>query len=180
MTAGDSQAGRPLFIVLTGDGKGKSTSAFGTMLRAWARGDSIGVFQFMKSGSWEVGERAAARALGGIHWEVLGDGFSWASHDPERSTSLARAGWEGVRRVLAAEAFRFLVLDELTHPISLGWLDGEEVARAIQARPGFQHVVVTGRDAPPPLVEAADLVSEVRAVRHPLEVGVRAQRGIEW
>ena len=171
---------RPLFLVLTGEGKGKSTSAFGMMLRSWARGYRVGVFQFVKSGTWKVGEHKAAVALGGITWEKMGDGWSWTSRDLDHSAELAREGWEGVKRHIAEERFEFLLLDELTYPINFGWVDGADVARTIRDRPGFQHVVVTGRDAPAELVEVADLVSEVRKVKHPYDAGIRGQQGIEW
>jgi cob(I)alamin adenosyltransferase len=171
---------RPLLMVVTGHGKGKSTSAFGMMLRAWARGYRIGVFQFVKSGKWKVGEHRAARELGGIEWEKMGDGWTWISRDLEQSADLAREGWEEVKRRIAEERYEFLLLDELTYPINFGWIDGDDVVATLRDRPGFQHVVVTGRDAPAPLVEAADLVTEVTKVKHPFDQGIRAQQGIEW
>ena len=171
---------RPLLIVVTGHGKGKSTSAFGMMLRAWARGYRIGVFQFVKSGKWKVGEAKAAAALGGVTWEKMGDGWSWISRDLEHSADLAREGWAGVKRMIAEERFEFLLLDELTYPIKWGWIDVEDVVSTIKGRPGFQHIVITGRDAAPALVEAADLVSEVVKVKHPMDAGIRAQQGVEW
>jgi cob(I)alamin adenosyltransferase len=171
---------RPLLIVVTGHGKGKSTSAFGMLLRAWARGYRCGVFQFVKSGKWKVGEAKAAARLGGIDWEKMGDGWTWISRDLEESADRARAGWEGVKRFIAEERYEFLLLDELTYPIKYGWLDEEEVVSTLRDRPGFQHVVVTGRDAPRSLIDAADLVSEVTKVKHPMERGIRAQQGIEW
>jgi len=171
---------RPLLIVLTGHGKGKSTSAFGMLLRSWARGYRCGVFQFMKSGKWKVGEAQAAEALGGIDWEKMGDGWTWISRDLEESADKARAGWEGVKRFIAEERYEFLLLDELTYAIKYGWLDEEDVVATLRDRPGFQHVVVTGRDAPAGLIEAADLVSEVLKVKHPMDAGIRAQQGIEW
>ena len=170
----------PLVIVVTGDGKGKSTSAFGILMRSWARGYRCGVFQFVKSGKWKVGELAAARALGGIDWEKMGDGWSWLSRDLEESADLAREGWAGVKRAITAERYEFLLLDELTYPINWGWIDVEDVVATLRDRPGFQHVVITGRRAPGPLVESADLVSEVMNVKHPMASGIRAQQGIEW
>jgi cob(I)alamin adenosyltransferase len=171
---------RPLLIVNTGHGKGKSSAAFGMLLRSWARGYRCGVFQFVKSGKWKVGEAKAAAALGGIDWEKMGDGWSWISRDLEESADKARAGWEHVKECLATERYEFLLLDELTYPIKYGWIDEDDVVDALKNRPGFQHVVVTGRDAPPALIEAADLVSEVVKVKHPMDAGVRAQQGIEW
>ena len=171
---------KPLVIVLTGDGKGKSSSAFGMLMRSWARGYRCGVFQFVKSAKWKIGELKAAEALGGIHWERMGDGWSWISKDLEESADLARAGWEGVRQVIAEARYEFLLLDEITYPINWGWIDLEEVVATLRDRPGFQHVVLTGRRAPEALIEAADLVSEVVKVKHPMDAGIRAQQGIEW
>jgi cob(I)alamin adenosyltransferase len=171
---------RPLFIVITGHGKGKSASAFGMLLRAWAREYRCGVFQFMKSGKWKVGEAKAAQQLGGIDWEKMGDGWTWISRDLEESADKARAGWEEVKRRIAAETYEFLQLHELTYAIKYGWIPEQEIVETITNRPGFQHVVVTGRDASPGLIEAADLVSEVVKIKHPMDQGIRAQQGIEW
>jgi len=177
---------KPLLIVVTGHGKGKSTSAFGMLLRAWARGYSCGVYQFVKSGKWKVGEAKAAAALGSspeggrIDWEKMGDGWSWLSRDLEESEALAREGWEEVKRAIAEERYEFLLLDEITYPLKWGWIDVDELVSTIRERPGFQHVVITGRDAPQELIDAADLVSEVVKVKHPMEAGIRAQQGIEW
>ena len=171
---------RPLLIVLTGHGKGKSTSAFGMLMRSWARGYRCGVFQFVKSGKWKVGEAKAAQALGGIDWEKMGDGWTWISRDLEESADKARAGWEEVKRRIAAERYEFLLLDELTYAVKYGWIPEQDIVEALVNRPGFQHVVVTGRDASPGLIAAADLVSEVVKVKHPMDQGIRAQQGIEW
>jgi cob(I)alamin adenosyltransferase len=177
---GSKRRDHALLIVITGHGKGKSSSAFGTMLRGWARGYRIGVFQFVKSGKWKVGEHRAAGELGGVDWEKMGDGWTWISRDLDQSADLAREGWAEVKRRIADERYEFLLLDELTYPIKFGWLDEDDVVGTLRDRPGFQHIVVTGRDAPPSLIEAADLVSEVQPVKHPFEQGIRAQQGIEW
>jgi cob(I)alamin adenosyltransferase len=171
---------RPLLMVITGEGKGKSTSAFGVMLRAWAREYRVGVFQFVKSGKWKVGENKAALALGRIDWEKMGDGWTWTSRDLDQSADLAREGWEEVKRRIAQERYELLLLDEFTYPMTFGWVDADEVVRVLVERPGFQHVIVTGRDAPAQLIDAADLVSEVRKVKHPFDQGIRGQQGIEW
>src|ERR687887_2768889 len=171
---------RPLLIVVTGHGKGKSTSAFGMLLRSWARGYRCGVFQFVKSGKWKVGEAKAAATLGGITWEKMGDGWTWISRDLEHSADLAREGWEEVKRRIADERYDFLLLDELTYPINFGWIDGDDVVATLRDRTGFQHVVVTGRDAPQALIDAADLVTEMRKLKHPYDQGIRGQQGIEW
>jgi cob(I)alamin adenosyltransferase len=171
---------KPLFIVITGHGKGKSTSAFGMLLRAWARGYRCGVFQFVKSGKWKVGEAKAAEALGGIDWEKMGDGWTWISRDLEESADKAREGWAEVKRRIQSEQYEFLLLDELTYAIKYGWIEEAEIVDTIVNRPGFQHIIVTGRDASPGLLEAADLVSEVVKIKHPMDQGIRAQQGIEW
>lgn len=171
---------RPLLIVVTGAGKGKSTSAFGMLLRSWSRDYRCGVVQFIKSGKWKVGEQRAAEALGGIDWMKTGDGWSWISNDIGESADLARAGWEQVKRFIAEERYEFLLLDEFTYPLKWGWIDIEEAVEVLTSRPGFQHVVITGRDAPQALIDAADLVSEVTLVKHQMEQGVRGQQGIEW
>ena len=171
---------KPLLIVVTGHGKGKSTSAFGMLLRAWARGYRCGVFQFVKSGKWKVGEAKAAAALGGIDWEKMGDGWTWISRDLEESADKAREGWAEVKRRIESERYEFLLLDELTYAIKYGWIEEAEIVDTLRNRPGFQHVVVTGRDASPGLIATADLVSEVTKVKHPMDAGIRAQQGIEW
>lgn len=177
---------QPLLVVHTGTGKGKSTAAFGLVQRGWAQGWDVGVYQFVKSGKWKVGEEAAAAALSGsgaggrIDWFKQGDGWTWTSRDLEESADLAREGWAEVRRRIADETYRLLVLDEFTYPLHFGWVDTDEVVAVLRDRPGFQHVVVTGRNAPPALVDAADLVSEVTKVKHPYDTGQRGQKGIEW
>ena len=110
----------------------------------------------------------------------MGDGWSWISRDLEQSADLAREGWEEVKRAIAEERFEFLLLDEITYPIKWGWIDAGEVVETITKRPGFQHIVITGRDADPRLIESAHLVSEVVKVKHPMDAGIRAQQGIEW
>jgi len=176
----------PLLIVNTGMGKGKSTAAFGLMLRAWAQGWPVGVYQFVKSGKWRVGEHAAAAVLseaeagGRIDWFKMGDGWTWTSRNLEESADLAREGWAEVKRRIADETYRFLLLDEFTYPMTFGWVDVAEVVDVLVNRPGMQHVVVTGRDAPEELVAAADLVSEVSKIKHPFDTGRRGQKGIEW
>ena len=171
---------RPLLVVVTGNGKGKSTSAFGMLLRSWNRDYRCGVVQFIKSGKWKVGEQRAAEALGGIDWMKTGDGWSWISKDLTESADLARAGWEEVKRFIAEERYEFLLLDEFTYPMKWGWVDVDEVVETLVDRPGFQHIVITGRDAPQALIDAADLVSEVTLVKHQMERGIRGQQGIEW
>jgi cob(I)alamin adenosyltransferase len=177
---------RPLLIVHTGAGKGKSTAAFGLALRAWNAGWPIGVFQFVKSAKWRVGEESALRTLGEtgrggtVAWHKMGEGWSWVQRDLGSSEEAAREGWAQVCRDLAAETYRLYVLDEFTYPLKWGWVDVDEVLSMLRDRPGNQHVMITGRDAPPALVDAADLVTEMTKVRHPMDVGQKGQKGIEW
>jgi cob(I)alamin adenosyltransferase len=179
---------RPLVVVHTGEMKGKSTAAFGLALRAWNQGWSIGVFQFVKSAKWKVGEEAALRVLGdseqggSVAWHKMGEGWSWtrkAGTDEDHAAN-ALEGWEQVKRDLAAETYRFYVLDEFTYPMEWGWVDVADVVATLTARPGRQHVVVTGRRAHPDLVAAADLVTEMTKVKHQMDRGQKGQRGIEW
>jgi len=183
---------RPLLVVHTGDMKGKSTAAFGMALRAWNQGWSIGVFQFVKSAKWKVGEESAFRALGTLHdetgqggpvvWHKMGEGWSWArkSGTEEDHAANAREGWAEIKRQLADERHDFYVLDEFSYLLKWGWLDVDDVVEALTNRPGHQHVVITGRSAPPKLIEAADLVVEMTKVKHPMDAGQKGQRGIEW
>ena len=178
-----------VLAVHTGDGKGKSTAAFGMALRAWNQGWPIGVFQFVKSEKWRVGEEAALKALGAtggppVAWHKMGEGWSWIQRDlhsdPDMQADNARAGWERIKADLAAETYRLYVLDEFTYPMKWGWVDVEDVVKTLAERPGSQHVVITGRDAAPELLEAADLVTEMTKVKHPMDAGQKGQKGIEW
>jgi cob(I)alamin adenosyltransferase len=182
---------RPLVVVYTGQMKGKSTAAFGLALRAWTAGLPIGVFQFVKSATWTVGEQDAFGALGRVHeatgegapvtWHTLGEGRSWLRRSESGDAAAgALEGWRQVQRDLSAQRYGLYVLDEFTYPVTWGWVDGDEVVATLRDRPGFQHVVITGRDADPRLVEAADLVAEVVKVKHPMDAGQLGQRGIEW
>ena len=170
---------RQLVIVHTGEGKGKSTAAFGLALRGWSAGWRIGVFQFVKSAKWRVGEEKALRQLG-ADWFKMGEGWSWVQRDITDSAEAAREGWAQVRRDLAAQSYDLYVLDEFTYPLHWGWVDLDEVLAALADRPGRQHVVITGRHAPAALVDAADLVTEMTKVKHPMDAGQKGQVGIEW
>jgi cob(I)alamin adenosyltransferase len=180
---------RPLLVVHTGEGKGKSTAAFGLALRGWNQGWPIAVFQFVKSAKWRVGEERALRTLGesgaggAVTWHKMGDGWSWIRRSPGQGqdpAELAAEGWAQIRRDLAAESYRLYVLDEFTYPIKWGWVDVDEVTGVLAGRPGQQHVVITGRDAHPRLVDAADLVTGMTKVKHPMDAGQKGQKGIEW
>ena len=181
---------QPVLAVHTGTGKGKSTAAFGMALRAWNTGWPIVVFQFVKSPKWKVGEEAALRALGELHertgqgapvtWHKMGEGWSWIQRDTGDHAERAAEGWAQISRDLAAQAYRLYVLDEFTYPIKWGWVDIDEVISVLAARPGNQHVVITGRDADPKLVAFADLVTEMTKIKHPMDTGQKGQKGIEW
>ena len=172
---------RPLVVVHTGDGKGKSTAAFGLALRGWNQGWSIAVFQFVKSAKWRLGEQTAFEELG-IEWHKMGSGWSWSRKqgDEEDHAAAAVEGWAEIKRRIAAEEHDLLLLDEFTYPINWGWVDVDDVVETLATRPGHQHVVITGRRADPRLVEVADLVTEMTKVKHPMDVGQKGQKGIEW
>jgi cob(I)alamin adenosyltransferase len=183
---------RPLLIVHTGEMKGKSTAAFGLALRGWNQGWSIGVFQFVKSAKWKVGEEAALLALGEVHertgqggpveWHKMGAGWSWSRKQGTETdhAEAAREGWREIARRLAEQRHTLYVLDEFTYPLKWGWIDVSEVVSTLVDRPGQQHVVITGRDAAPELVAAADLVTEMTKIKHPMDMGAKGQKGIEW
>jgi cob(I)alamin adenosyltransferase len=167
-----------LLLVNTGDGKGKSTAAFGVMLRALARGWDVAVAQFVKSGDWKVGEEAIGRRLG-VDWYALGDGFTWDSDDLDHDRALARQGWATAADLVTTGAHQLVVLDELTYLMTWGWVDTTEVIDCLVARPSHVNVVVTGRDAPAALVDIADTVTEMRNVKHAYDRGIAAKRGID-
>lgn len=183
---------RPLLIVHTGDGKGKSTAAFGLALRGWNQGFDIGVFQFVKSAKWRIGEQTVLERLGALHaetgeggpvqWHKMGSGWSWSrkAGDESDHATAAVEGWREIQRRLAAQTHDLYVLDEFTYPIAWGWIDVDDVVATLAQRPGRQHVIVTGRRADPKLVEIADLVTEMGKVKHPMDAGQKGQRGIEW
>ena len=182
----------PVLAVHTGPGKGKSTAAFGMALRAWNAGMSVAVFQFVKSAKWKVGEESAFAALGklnaeqgiggAVEWHKMGSGWSWTrkTESDDDHAAAAAEGWTEIASRLAQQRHDFYVLDEFTYPLKWGWVDVEEVVETLLARPGGQHVVITGRDAPQRLIDAADLVTEMRCVKHPMDAGRKGQRGIEW
>ena len=168
-----------LILVNTGDGKGKSTAAFGTALRAVARGWKVGVVQFLKSGEWHVGEEEIGRRLG-MDWWALGDGFTWDSEDIEESEAIAREAWRVARERIESGDYDLLILDEITYPLNWEWIDIGEVIEVIRARPQRVNLVLTGRDAPERLVEVADTVTEMKKVKHAFDRGVMARRGIDY
>lgn len=170
----------PSLVVLhTGDGKGKTTAAMGIAMRAAGHGERVAVVQFMKSGRWKSGERLAAERLG-VDWSVIGDGFTWDSEDLERAADIARDAWTEAATRIAGGAYDVVVLDEITYPVSWGWVPTADVVAAIDARPPHVSVVLTGRDAPPALRELADTVSESTNVKHAFDDGVAALKGIDF
>ncbi len=168
-----------LVILNTGDGKGKTTAALGLLLRAAGQNLRVIMFQFIKAKSGNWGESRAARRLD-VEVIPLGSGFTWTSDDLERDRALAHEGWERCRAAIQSGDYDVVVLDELTYCFSFGWLDIEEILAVLRQRPAGQHVVITGRDAVPALIEFADLVTELRAIKHPSEQGIMAQQGIEF
>ena len=183
---------RPLVMVHTGPGKGKSTAAFGLAMRAWNQGWNIGVFQFVKSAKWKIGEQNVMERLGQLHaetgeggpveWHKMGSGWSWSRKDGTEEDHAADAaeGWAEIKRRIGEERHDLYLLDEFTYPIKWGWVDADDVAETLATRPGRQHVVITGRDADPRLLEVADLVTEMTKIKHPMDAGQKGQRGIEW
>ena len=182
----------PLVIVHGGAGKGKSTAAFGLALRGWNQGWSIGVFQFVKSAKWRIGEQAALAALDDVHrttgqggpseWHKMGSGWSWArkAGTEEDHAEAAREGWAEIKRRLADQTHTLYVLDEFTYLLKWGWLDIDDVVATLTNRPGYQHVVITGRDPHPRLLEIADVATEMTKIAHPFDKGQQGQKGIEW
>lgn len=168
-----------LVLVNTGNGKGKSTAAFGTMIRAVARGWKVAVLQFVKSGDWKVGEEQIGRQLG-VDWYALGDGFTWDSDDLSHDQEIARDGWRQAAAIIAAGEHQLVVLDELTYLCTWGWIDTAEVVAALRDRPRTVNVIVTGRDAPDELIELADTVTEMRQRKHAYDSGIAAKRGIDY
>jgi cob(I)alamin adenosyltransferase len=169
-----------LLIVHTGKGKGKSTAAFGLMLRALGRGFRCGVVQFGK-GAWQSGERTAIERFGDqVEWHTLGEGFTWETQDRARDVAAAERAWLAAQKMMADPAIRLIVLDELNISLRYEHLDIAAVVAALQARRRDLHIVVTGRNAKPELVEAADLVTEMTPVKHHFAAGVKAQEGIEF
>lgn len=168
-----------IVLLNTGDGKGKSSAAFGVMGRGWARGWRVGVVQFVKGGKWKVGERKLADHLG-IEWHTLGDGFTWESTDMDETMAKGRHAWQVAKEKLASGDYDLLILDELTYAVSYGWVPIDDVVAGISGRHPSTNVVVTGRNAAPELVELADTATEMRKIKHVYDQGVKAKKGIEY
>jgi len=183
---------RPLVMVHTGDGKGKSTAAFGLALRGWNQGWNIGVFQFVKSAKWRIGEETVFNRLNELHtetgeggpveWHKMGSGWSWSRKAGSEADHAADAqeGWLEIKRRIHEETHDLYLLDEFTYPINWGWIDIDDVVETFANRPGQQHIIATGRRADPKLIQVADLVTEMGKIKHPMDAGQKGQRGIEW
>ena len=170
----------PSVVVLnTGDGKGKSSAAFGVMVRAVARGWNVAVLQFIKSSEWKVGEEKVGRQLG-VHWQALGEGFTWDTKDPEHDRQVARDAWAVARDVIAGGQYQLVILDELTYLCAWGWVPVADVVEVVRDRPPSVNLVITGRDAPQELIDVADTVTEMREVKHAYRQGIAAKRGIDY
>jgi cob(I)alamin adenosyltransferase len=170
---------KPLVVLYTGNGKGKTTAALGMMLRAWGRGMKVCMLSFIKTETSNYGEERAARKLG-IELIPLGGGFTWLSKDIEKDKALARRCWELCKQKIGSGEYDIVVLDEITYPLTYGWLDVDEVIETLRNRPANLHVVLTGRDAPQALIDFADLVTEMREIKHPFTQGIKAQPGVDF
>lgn len=168
-----------LVLVNTGNGKGKSSAAFGVMIRALARDWKVAVVQFVKSGDWKVGEEKMGRKLG-VTWHALGGGFTWDSDNLQHDIDLARAAWAEAEKELAAGDHDLVILDELTYLCTWGWVDTAQVVAAIRNRPSHVNVIVTGRDCPQAIIDIADTVTEMVHVKHAYDHGILAKRGIDY
>ena len=169
-----------LVIVNTGEGKGKSTAALGLLLRAWGRGFRVCVIQFIKAETGQWGEVKAAKKLG-IEWHTTGDGFTWTSKDMGQTTARAIKGWELAQEKITSGQYDLIVLDEFTYALHFGWLETRQVIDWLKAnKPSDLHLVITGRNAPAELIAYADLVTEMLAIKHPFDQGIKAQAGIEF
>ena len=174
-------AEKGLLIVHTGPGKGKSTAAFGLLLRMIGHGRRAGVVQFIK-GAWSTGERSVLERLGAdlVAWHTMGEGFTWETQDRARDVAACRRAWDRALELMRAPDLALLVLDELNIALRYDYISLSEVLDGLRSRPPELHVVVTGRNAPPALIEAADLVTEMAVVKHHFAAGVKAQQGIEF
>jgi cob(I)alamin adenosyltransferase len=167
-----------LLLILTGNGKGKSSSAFGMVARTLGYGLKTGVAQFLKSRR-DTGEEKFLGGQRGVQWHVLGDGFTWDTQNRDEDIATARRGWTVAQSLLSDVSLHLVVLDELTYLINYGYLDAQQVCADLEGRPAAQHVVITGRAAPQCLLDIADTVSEIQDIKHAFRAGVRAQPGID-
>ncbi|WP_332399863.1 cob(I)yrinic acid a,c-diamide adenosyltransferase [Vibrio metschnikovii] len=174
----NAQQEKGLLLVITGNGKGKSTSGFGIIARAVGHGKQCAVAQFIK-GTWENGERNLLEKLG-VEFQVMTTGFTWDTQNKQTDTEAAQQVWQECRRMLNDDSLDVLLFDELTYMVSYGYLDLDEVVEALQQRPSMQSVIITGRGAHRTLIELADTVSEVKNIKHAFDSGVKALKGVDW
>ena len=174
-----ARGARSIVLVNTGDGKGKSTAAFGVVMRGAARGWKVGVVQFLKSGEWHVGEEDIARRLG-VEWWALGEGFTWDSENLTQDQAVAREAWARAKALIQGGEYQLVVLDEITYPMTWGWIDTDDVVTTIRERPAKVNVVATGRDAPAALIDVADTATEMRKIKHAYDAGIVAKKGIDY
>lgn len=177
INAADDERG--VLVVNTGNGKGKSSAAFGVVARALGHGLKVGVVQFVKGRS-DTGEEAFFRDLPNVDWHVGGEGFTWETQDKERDAKAAQHAWSIAYKHLANPEISLVVLDEMTYAFKYGWLDLESVLVTINSRPAMQHVIITGRAAPQALRDAADTVSDIGMEKHAFQAGIKAMPGLEW
>ena len=168
-----------VLVVYTGDGKGKSSSAFGVMTRAVARGWEVAVIQFLKSGDWHTGEQKVGIQLG-VDWWTLGEGFTWDSADLSEDEATAQEAWRQAKEKIQSGGYRLVILDEITYPMNWGWIDQEDVVAALSSRPEKTNIIATGRDAPNALLEAADTATEMQKIKHAYDQGIMAQAGLDY
>ena len=168
-----------LVIVNTGSGKGKTTAALGLMLRAWGRDMKVIALQFIKHTTANFGEQRAARKMG-VEMRAMGDGFTWRSRDLDHSADLARQHWQQCQDVIANGGYDIVILDEFTYALHYGWIPIDDALETLRRRPEMQHIIITGRNAPPPLIDFADLVTEMQVIKHPYQQGIKAQPGVEF
>ncbi len=167
-------------LVHTGEGKGKSSSAFGVVFRAAGWGLNVCVIQYIK-GMWKTGEQKAALKFDNIEWHALGDGFTWDTKNPEQDINTSREIWEFSKQKILSEKYDLVVLDELNYCSSYQWIEGREIADFIKNhKPNWMHLIITGRNAAPEVIEVADTVTEMKMIKHAFEQDIKAQQGIEF
>ncbi|TYK65980.1 cob(I)yrinic acid a,c-diamide adenosyltransferase [Colwellia echini] len=170
---------RGVFVVITGNGKGKSTSGFGTILRAIGHGQKAGVVQFIKGTKWECGEMNILKQFNVQH-HVMGTGFTWETQNTETDKAAAQQAWIKTKEMLSDESLDIILLDEMTYMVKYGYIELDEIIEALNNRPTMQHVLITGRACHRSLIELADTVSEVQPIKHAFKAGVKAQKGLDW
>lgn len=179
VVSGERTRAESILLVNTGDGKGKSSAAFGVMVRGLAMDWNVAVVQFVKSGKWKVGEEKIGRQLG-VDWHSVGEGFTWESENLEHDKAIAHKGWHAARELIMAGDHRLIVLDEITYLMNWGWIDSDDVIETLANRPSKVNIVCTGRDAPEALIEIADTVTEMVKVKHAFDTGIIAKKGIDY